>query len=118
MKLQIAAGQLRLRLSEEELALLAADGMFRHAVPCPDSGIALCRLTLEPDADAGRCDGNLMDLQVVLPRDAFLAFAAERPRRDGFAFACGPLRIVVEVDVRDSHRVRRMSSPARESEPS
>jgi hypothetical protein len=118
MKLQIAAGQLRLRLSEEELALLAADGSFHHAVPCPDGATAHCRLTLQVDTEAGQCEGDLMDLRVVLPRDAFLAFAAERPRRDGFVFACGPLRIVVEVDVRDSHRVRRMASPAGQSEPS
>ena len=73
----------------------------------------------QADADAGDCEGDLMDLRVALPRDAFLAFAAERPRRDGFAFACGPLQIVVEVDVRDSHRVRRAaSSTAGQSEPS
>lgn len=112
MKLQVAAGQLRLRLSEDELASLGADGSFHHAVPCPDGSTARCRLTLQADAEAGRCEGDLMDLRVVLPRDAFLAFTAERPRRDGFAFACGPLRIVVEVDVRDSHRVRRAASSA------
>ena len=118
MKLQVAAGQLRLRLSEEELALLTAGGSFHHAVPCPDGSNACCRLTLRAAADAGDCEGDLMDLRVALPRDAFLAFAAERPRRDGFAFACGPLRIVVEVDVRDSHRVRRAaSSTAGQSEP-
>ena len=117
MKLQIAAGQLRLRLSEEELASLAADDRFHHAVTCPDGSTAHCRLTLQADADTGQCEGDLMDLRVVLPREAFLAFAAERPRRDGFAFACGPLRIVVEVDVRDSHRVRRIASPAGQSEP-
>lgn len=118
MKLQVAASQLRLRLSEEELASLGADGSFHHAVPCPDGSIAHCRLTLQADANAGDCEGDLMDLRVALPRDAFLAFAAERPRRDGFAFACGPLRIVVEVDVRDSHRVRRAaSSTVGQSEP-
>lgn len=119
MKLQVAAGQLRLRLSEEELALLAADDNFHHAVPCPDGSTAHCRLALQADADAGHCEGNLMHLRVALPREAFLAFAAERPRRDGFAFACGTLRIIVEVDVRDSHRVRRAaSSTAGQSEPS
>lgn len=117
MKLQVAASQLRLRLSEEELASLGADGSFHHAVPCPDGSNACCRLTLRADADAGDCEGDLMDLRVALPRDAFLAFAAGRPRRDGFALDCGPLRIVVEVDVRDSHRARRMASPVGPSEP-
>ena len=41
MKLQVAASQLRLRLSEEELALLTADGSFHHAVPCPDGSLPI-----------------------------------------------------------------------------
>lgn len=107
MKLQVACGQLRLRLSEQELALLTTHGSFAQAMPCPDGSAAQCRLVLDAQAEAGQCRGDLMDLQLLLPRAAFLAFAAERPRRDGFAFAQGPLRISVEVDVRDSHRVRR-----------
>lgn len=112
MKLQVSPGQLRLRLSEQELASLGADGSLDHAVPWPDGGNARCHLLLQAEADAGQCEGDLMELRVVLPRDAFLAFAAERPRRDGFVFTSGPLRIVVEVDVRDSHRVRRTASSA------
>ena len=116
MKLQVAASQLRLRLSEEELALLTADGSFHHAVPCPDGSTAHCRLTLQADADAGQCEGDLMDLRVVLPREEFLAFAAERPRRDGFGFACGPLQVTVQVDVRDSHRMRQAGHAASQAD--
>ena len=106
MKLQVDGDQLRLRLTEAELARLGMDGELEQAVPCPDGTAARCRLRLLETAATAACEGNLMDLQVALPRGAFLAFAAERPRRDGFAFACGPLRVTVEVDVRDSHRMR------------
>lgn len=117
MKLQVEADQLRLRLSEAELARLAEQGSLARAVTCPDGTTAHCQVSLQAGAASAHCEGNLMDLRVALPREAFLAFAAERPRRDGFGFACGPLRIIVEVDVRDSHRVRRMASPAGQSEP-
>ena len=115
MKLQVAASQLRLRLSEEELALLTADGSFQHVMPCPDGSTARCRLTLRAETDTGQCEGDLMDLQVILPHDAFLAFVAARPRRDGFAFFCGALDITVDVDVRDSHRLRRTSASSGKS---
>jgi hypothetical protein len=117
MKLQVDGDQLRLRLTEAELARLGVDGELEQAVPCPDGTAVRYRLRLLETAATAACAGNLMDLLVVLPRGAFLAFAAERPRRDGFAFACGPLRVTVEVDVRDSHRVRRtMSPPAGQSD--
>lgn len=106
MKLQVDAGRLRLRLSEAELAQLVADGALEQAVDCPDGSTARCRLALQDGLADGRCEGHLMDLRVALPQADFLTFAGARPRRDGFEFACGPLRISVEVDVRDSHRRR------------
>lgn len=106
MKLQVDAGALRLRLSEAELARLIADGVFEQAVDCPDGSSARCRLSLQDGLAEGRCEGHLMDLRVALPQTDFLAFAGARPRRDGYGFACGPLRVSVEVDVRDSHRRR------------
>ena len=107
MKLQVDVEQLRLRLSEAELAQLSEQGVFEQGVVCADGSTAQCRLSLQADSGTGRCEGNLMDLRLALPRDAFLAFTAERPRRDGFGFSCGPLMVTVEVDVRDSHRTRR-----------
>ena len=113
MKLQVDGAQLRLRLSEAELAMLSRQGSLAHAMPCPDGSTAHCRLVLRAEAESGRCHGHLMDLRVDLPRDAFLAFAAERPRRDGFGFYCGSLMVTVEVDVRDSHRIRRAEATSR-----
>jgi len=112
MKLQLDGSRLRLRLSEAELAALLADGRLDQAWACPDGASARCRLALDAGADGGRCTGNLMDLQVILPRDGFLAFAGERPRRDGFGFDAGALAVAVEVDVRDSHRQRRAAAAA------
>lgn len=111
MKLQVDPGRLRLRLSEAELARLVAERIFQQAVDCPDGSTAHCRLALQAGLAAGRCEGQLMDLRLTLPEAEFLAFAGARPRRDGYAFACGPLRVSVEVDVRDSHR-RRADRPA------
>jgi len=111
MKLQLHGNDYRVRLSEAELAQLLTEGTLVEAWPCPDTTRAQCRLFLHDAADGGTCNGNLMDLHLGLPRAAFAAFAAERPRRDGFALACGQLRVLVEVDVRDSHRVRRAAQP-------
>lgn len=111
MKLQVDAGALRLRLSEAELARLVADGAFEQAVDCPDGSSARCRLALQDGLAEGRCEGHLMDLRVALPHADFLAFAGARPRRDGYGFACGPLHVSVEVDVRDSHRRRMHANP-------
>lgn len=118
MKLQLDGDRLRLRLSEAELTQLSQEGALRQRWRCPDGDSADCRLSLRDEAGEGHCEGNLMDMRIMLPREAFLAFAAERPRRDGFAFDCGPLKVLVEVDVRDSHRVRRTTpSTVRQSEP-
>lgn len=107
MKLQLDGNRIRLRLSETELAALVEAGALAQAWPCADGGNARCRLELGADASSGHCVGDLMDMRVSLPRAAFLAFAAERPRRDGFGFACGQVAVDVEIDVRDSRRKRR-----------
>jgi len=113
MKLQPDGREIRLRLSEAELARLASEGEVQQAWPCPDGSDARCVLALVADPAEARCAGPLGDLRVEVPRTAFLAFAAERPRRDGFGLACSALQVTVQVDVRDSHRVRR----AAQSEP-
>lgn len=115
MKLQLDGREIRLRLSEAELARLEADGAVQQAWPCPDGSDARCVLALAADPAESRCMGPLGDLRVEVPRTAFLAFAAERPRRDGFGFACGPLQVTVQVDVRDSHRQRQAGARARHS---
>ena len=116
MKLQLDGIRIRLRLSEAELDALLAAGRLHQAWTCADGSTAQCRLVLEPEAGDGHCAGNLMDLRVGLPRAAFLAFVAERPRRDGFGFGAGPQAVTVEVDVRDSHRRRREAAAAASGE--
>ena len=116
MKLQLDGREIRLRLSEAELARLEADGAVQQAWPCPDGSDARCVLALLADPAEPRCMGQLGDLRVEVPRTAFLAFAAERPRRDGFGFACGPLQVTVQVDVRDSHRMRQAGHAASQAD--
>jgi hypothetical protein len=104
MKLNLDVDRIRLRISETELERLMSDAAIEQAWTCPDGTVAHCALGLMGDAATAYCSGDLMRLRVALPRDAFLAFAAERPRRDGYKFTHDRLRIDIEVDVRDSHR--------------
>jgi hypothetical protein len=104
MKLNLDVDRIRLRICEAELERLVSDAAIEQAWVCPDGTVAYCVLELAARTHAADCSGDLMRLRVVLPQEAFLAFAAERPRRDGYTFTQGRLRIDVEVDVRDSHR--------------
>lgn len=106
MKLTVDEDRLRLRMSEVDLEKLIADERVEHTWNCPNGTAAQFELMLTPEADADDCQGDLMQLRVALRRGAFLSFAAERPRRDGYVFSKNGLRIDVEVDVRDSHRRR------------
>jgi|CXWL01.1.fsa_nt_gi hypothetical protein len=107
MKLQLQGQQVRLRLSEADLAQLLANGR------CTDStwlsANSWWRRTLRlVDAQASFThEGNAWEF--ALPRQAFEAFASERPRRDGYraALAGGSghaIELSVEVDVRDSRK--------------
>lgn len=104
MKLQIDGPHLRLRLSEEQLAALLGEGRLTSSLRCPSGERATRVLVLDETLTAPACAGDLMDLRVLLPRGAFAAFAAERPRRDGFTFASDGIEISIEVDVRDSRK--------------
>lgn len=117
MKLQLDGTRIRLRLAEAELASLLASGRLDQAWTCPDGSAARCRLTLDAGTPVGQCAGDLMAMEVHLPREAFQAFAGERPRRDGFEFPHGPVTVAVEVDVRDSHRVRKSNMPPGQTVP-
>lgn len=110
MKLNVDTSRLRLRLSEDELGRLIKQGSIEQIWSCPDGSSARCVLRLMPSHDAAFCGGNMQALDVRLPHQDFVAFAAERPRRDGFTFVQGDIRVSVEVDVRDSHRRRSAQS--------
>ena len=111
MKLQIDETLLRLRLSEDQLATLIGDGRLAAGVRCPSGERASRVIVLEEALATPACVGDLMDLRLRLPRAAFAAFAAERPRRDGYSFSSAGLDISVEVDVRDSRRRQRAANP-------
>lgn len=104
MRLQIDGSRLRLRLSEEQLALLLEGGRLDAALHCPNGASAGRTLVLDEAGSTPRVEGDLMNLRIRLPRDDFMRFAAERPRRDGFAFACSGIDASIDVDVRDSRR--------------
>lgn len=113
MKIQLDGQSLRLRIGEDELArLLGGDTV--DAATSLSARIALrWRLQLSAiEAPVLLADADV--LCVRLSRDAFEAFASDRPRRDGLHFhwadtGADPLQVTVEIDVRDSHRrgVRR-----------
>jgi hypothetical protein len=104
MKLQIDDQRLRLRLSEEQLDELTREGRLEATLLGPGASRSTRTLMLEEDLSTPVCKGDLMQLQIILPQAEFLAFARERPRRDGFVFTSERLDLSVEVDVRDSRR--------------
>lgn len=108
MKLNIDTNRIRLRLSEDELEQLIDRGSIEQVWNCPDGSSAHCALRLKTDSESAFCGGNMQAMHIDLPRERFLAFAAERPRRDGFAFDQEDIRILIDIDVRDSHRRRAM----------
>lgn len=108
MKLKLEDQSACIRLGEAELDLLLA-GEALCACTATPFGTWRWQLVLGQD--------QLLDLAsgawtLTLPGESFRAFAAERPRRDGFALAlavanAAPLQLSVEVDVRESRRRQR-----------
>ena len=115
MKFQLCAQRMRLRIDETELDRLLHEGVAEDTTVFAPEQRYSRRLRLdEIDGPELRSELRPADaaLTVVLPRSQFEAFAAARPRRDGFEFewqavGADPLRVVVEIDVRDSHRQAR-----------
>lgn len=108
MKLQLDGQTLRFRLSEAELDGLLREGVCEDGLRLAEAGHAVRVIHLVNDNDPPGLDGDLMHLRAVLPRADFMAFAGERPRRDGFTFTANGVRVTVEVDVRDSHRMMQV----------
>ncbi len=113
MKIQLDGQSLRLRIGEDELAHLLGGGNVGTETALSPQTLLRWRLQLY-DIAAPSLVADAGVLCVRLPRVAFEAFASARPRRDGLDFdwadtGTGPLRVTVEIDVRDSHRrgVRR-----------
>jgi hypothetical protein len=115
MKFQLSAQRMRLRIDETELDRLLHEGVVEDTTVFAPEQRYSRRLRLD-EIDAPELWSGLRPadaaLTIVLPRSQFEAFASARPRRDGFEFAwqaagIDPLRVVVEIDVRDSHRQAR-----------
>lgn len=108
MKLQIQQQSLRFRIDEDELARLLEHGVCASTTWLGNSRSIAQTLQLIDAAPATLEVGDGC-ITARLPREDFAAFAAERPRRDGFVFevdagAHAPLQVCVEIDVRDSRR--------------
>lgn len=110
MKLQLHAQHVRLRLDEAELAVLLEGGEAANRTCFPGTTfVQSLALADVQDAILDVASGNL---RVQLPRSAIEAYCAQLPCRDGLEFLIagekdtGALRLVFEVDVRDSVRRR------------
>jgi hypothetical protein len=108
MKIQLDGQSLRLRIGEDELARLLGGDTVDAATALSSQLVLRWRLLL-CDIEAPNLIAGPDVLRVRLPREDFVAFASARPRRDGLHFewaetGADPLRVSVEIDVRDSHR--------------
>lgn len=108
MKIQLDGQRLRLRIGEDELARLLGGEAVDAATALSPQRVLRWRLLL-CDIETPCLLADPEALRVRLPREDFTAFANARPRRDGLHFdwamiGADPLRVTVEIDVRDSHR--------------
>lgn len=109
MRVQQQAQALRLRIDEAELATLLAGGVVENVTRWPDARIERQQLVLAARYGWQRDDGGWrMQLAEAGVRD----LAARLPSRDGLAFELAvpggvALRVLFDVDVRDSARRHR-----------
>lgn len=111
MKIQLRGQSLRLRIDESELERLLGGEKLVNVTAFAAG--AACRQTLRlGDGEQPRLDASAADWTLHLPRGRVSHFASSLPCREGLAFAlsageAGVLDVALEVDVRDSIRVRR-----------
>lgn len=108
MRVQQQSQSLRLRIDEAELARLLAGDAVQNETCWPDGRIERQRLALAEQLDWQR-DGD--GWRVTLPASEVHALAARLPSRDGLSWEIPvpggeALRILFDVDVRDSARKR------------
>ncbi len=107
--MQISGQSVRIRIDENELERLLSGDVLTDTTRFSAEYAHTRRLRLNASSDA-RFDGTGEYLAVSLPRSAFAAFAAERPRRDAYRFVdasapdCPPIVFDIDIDVRDSRR--------------
>jgi hypothetical protein len=109
VKLQFDGQQLRVRIDEDELAALLGGGAVFMATHVGEALALRCTLQLHAQ-EAARLDGPATQCQLHLPEGAVRDLASRLPTRDGLQFSvpgheqAEPLRLLFDVDVRDSAR--------------
>lgn len=108
MRVQLKGQSLRLRIDEDEMTRLRAGTTLDNATRWPDGRSSHQRVQLA-DADGWRRDDD--GWCILLARTAMQDLAARLPTRDGLrielAVADGtPLKVLLDVDTRDSARRR------------
>lgn len=122
MKLQLHAQTLRWRIDEAELSTLLDVGVVASCTRLP--GIEFAQQLALDEGDAARLEADPGGWYLRLPRAAVLAHAERLPCRDAQEFHVetgvgDALRVLFEVDVRDSVRMRRArDQPAASMRPS
>ena len=115
MRVQLQGQALRLRIDEAELATLLAGGVVENATRWPDGRDERQQLALAMQHGWRRGDdGWHMELADAAVRE----LAACLPSRDGLSFELtapggGALKVLFDVDVRDSVRQRRADKEGR-----
>src|SRR5512139_2537976 len=109
MKLQFDGQQLRVRIDEDELAVLLRGQPVNATTQAGDT-FALC-LSLQLHVEGGaRIEGAAEQCRLHLPEAAVRELAARLPTRDGLQFAllgatpASTLALLFDVDVRDCAR--------------
>lgn len=110
MKLQIGGQRLRLRIDEDELRQLLDGGSVGSSTRLGAGLVFAASLQLHDGARPG-LHADAAHWRLRLPRAALLDYVARLPCREGCDFSLAvddgdPLRVSVEVDVRDSIRTR------------
>jgi len=116
MRVQLQEQALRLRIDEAELATLLAGGTVENAIRWPDGRNERQQLALAAQHGWRRSEDGCWRME--LADAAVREFAARLPGRDGLSFALatpdgGALKVLFDVDVRDSVRQRRADKKGR-----
>ena len=109
MKVQLQGQSLRLRIDEDELAVLLAGGFVDNATVAGPDALVRQRLRMVP-GDFPTFEADALAWTFGLPEAALRGYVARLPCRDALEFMLAaddaPLALSFDVDVRDSVRRR------------
>lgn len=108
MRVQLKGQSLRMRIDEDEMARLQAGETLDNATCWPDGRISHQRVQLA-DADGWQRDAD--GWCILLAHTAVRNLASRLPTRDGLRIELAvvgsmPLKVLLDVDTRDSARRR------------